>query len=231
MSSWSVLLQWRIDFSRIPVHKGANSRLGWTNTVICRKLSTLTSSSFLYVCSLDAWERSISFSYTVAIQVKVQGWLIHRLQFLSQGKEMFCLLCVRDHLIWLEPFSGIVKIFFSVCWILSIEWSEAHNEKEGKSPTVLFSYSFFLNSTDLTISEPGTGYICSDMGIPIPQTLVIGAYPSHITLAIWVRVRVTGDVHITRVLGMGMPKMRRCPYQCDTGTKTTPGGIGLVFTH
>ena len=33
------------------------------------------------------------------------------------------------------------------------------------------------------------------------------ASPSHITLAIWVRVRVwvTEDVHITRVLGMGMP--------------------------
>ena len=30
------------------------------------------------------------------------------------------------------------------------------------------------------------------------------ASPSHITLAIWVRVRVTGDTHIIRVLGMGM---------------------------
>ena len=43
----------------------------------------------------------------------------------------------------------------------------------------------------------------SDMGIPISKTLVIWASPSHITLAI--RVRVTGDAHITRVLGMGMP--------------------------
>ena len=33
------------------------------------------------------------------------------------------------------------------------------------------------------------------MGIPIPQTLVILAFPSHITLAIW--VRVTWDAHIT----------------------------------
>jgi len=42
------------------------------------------------------------------------------------------------------------------------------------------------------------------LGIPIPQTLVIWAYSSHITLAIWVRirVRVTGDAHITRVLGI-----------------------------
>ena len=49
----------------------------------------------------------------------------------------------------------------------------------------------------------------SDMGIPIPKTLVILASPSHVTLAIW--VRVTGDAHITRVLGMG------CPYHCDSG--------------
>ena len=44
---------------------------------------------------------------------------------------------------------------------------------------------------------------------------MIWASPSNITFAIWVRVRVTGDVHITRVLGMGMPKTRGCPYHCD----------------
>ena len=56
----------------------------------------------------------------------------------------------------------------------------------------------------------------------IPKTLVILAYPSFITLAICVRVRVTGDIHITRVLGMGMPKTRGCPYHCDTA---------LTFIH
>ena len=30
------------------------------------------------------------------------------------------------------------------------------------------------------------------------------ASPSHITFAMWIRVRVTGDAHITRVLGRGM---------------------------
>ena len=36
-------------------------------------------------------------------------------------------------------------------------------------------------------------------GHPIPKTLVIWAPPSHITLAIWVRVRVKvkGDAHFT----------------------------------
>ena len=46
----------------------------------------------------------------------------------------------------------------------------------------------------------------SDMGIPIPKTLVIWVSSSHIVLAILVsvRLRVTEDGHITRVLGMGM---------------------------
>ena len=45
----------------------------------------------------------------------------------------------------------------------------------------------------------------SDTGIPafwtcpISKTLGIWASPSHITLAIWVRVRVTGDAHINKV--------------------------------
>ena len=43
----------------------------------------------------------------------------------------------------------------------------------------------------------------------IPKTLVIWASSSHITLAIWgtvrIRVRVTTDAHITRILVMGMP--------------------------
>ena len=43
------------------------------------------------------------------------------------------------------------------------------------------------------------------LSIPIPKTLVIWASPSHTALAIWVRVRVTGDAHITRGLGMGVP--------------------------
>ena len=66
------------------------------------------------------------------------------------------------------------------------------------------------------------------MGIPIPKTLVIWVFPSHITFAIWVRVRVTvtGDVHITRVSGMGMLKNRGCPYHCDNGTFETRGAPG-----
>jgi len=46
------------------------------------------------------------------------------------------------------------------------------------------------------------------MGIPIPKTLMIRASPSHITLAIWVRVRVTGDAHITRVWEWGCPNRK-----------------------
>ena len=41
------------------------------------------------------------------------------------------------------------------------------------------------------------------LGIHIAKSLVIWASPPHLILAIM--VRVTGDAHITRVLGMGMP--------------------------
>ena len=54
------------------------------------------------------------------------------------------------------------------------------------------------------------------LGIPIPKTLVIWASPSHITLAIWVRVTV--DAHITRVWEWG------CPCHCDTAL-TNHNGI------
>ena len=50
--------------------------------------------------------------------------------------------------------------------------------------------------------------IPTDMGIPFSY------YPG-----IRLRVRVTGHAHITRVLGMGMPKTRGCPYHCDTGSR------------
>ena len=46
------------------------------------------------------------------------------------------------------------------------------------------------------------------MGISIPKSQVIWASPSHFSLVICVRVRVTGDAHITRVLEMGMSKTR-----------------------
>ena len=65
------------------------------------------------------------------------------------------------------------------------------------------------------------------MGIPIPKPLVKWTFPSLITLAIWVRVRVkvTGDAHITGVLRMGMPKTRGCPYHCDTATSEMRTGM------
>ena len=38
-----------------------------------------------------------------------------------------------------------------------------------------------------------------------------------ITLTQIAKVIWEGDVHITRVLGIGMPKTRGCPYHCDNG--------------
>ena len=45
---------------------------------------------------------------------------------------------------------------------------------------------------------------------------MIWVSPSHIALAILVRVRVrvTGDAHITMVLGMGILKTWSWPYHC-----------------
>ena len=62
------------------------------------------------------------------------------------------------------------------------------------------------------------------LGIPISKTQVIWAFPSHTTLAIWVRVKVkvyTGNAHITRVLGMGMPITRGCAYHGDTASRSS----------
>jgi len=49
------------------------------------------------------------------------------------------------------------------------------------------------------------------MGIPIPKTLRIWTSLSHITLAIWVRVRAIGEAHIRAPfpgLGGGAPHLQ-----------------------
>ena len=67
----------------------------------------------------------------------------------------------------------------------------------------------------LLLLMPNEWRCYSDMGIPIPKTLVIWASPFHITLAIWIRARVTGDAYITGVLGRG------CPCYCNSGSDHT----------
>ena len=66
---------------------------------------------------------------------------------------------------------------------------------------------------------------------PHSQTHVSWASPSHITLAILVRVgvRVTGDAHITRVFGMGMPKTRGCSYHYDTVILENDKTLGTIL--
>ena len=54
--------------------------------------------------------------------------------------------------------------------------------------------------------------------IPIPKTLVIwGASPVTLTVTQIAKVIRQEDAHITRVLGMWMPKTRGCTYHYDTG--------------
>ena len=59
--------------------------------------------------------------------------------------------------------------------------------------------------------------------IPIPKTLVILTSPVTLTLTQIAKVIWEGNVHIARVLGMGMPKTRGCPYHCDTGLPPQKG--------
>ena len=90
---------------------------------------------------------------------------------------------------------------------------------------------YFVIFTTRRVGPAGNRTRCySDMGIPNPKTLVIWASFSHITSAIWVRVRVrvTGDAYITRVLGMGMLKTRGCPYHFDTGPTTQRSGTQAI---
>ena len=74
--------------------------------------------------------------------------------------------------------------------------------------------SRFPESRPVFCSNPGTReYLCRPgvtviwtsrvLGISILKTLEIWASPSFIYLAIWLKVRVTGDVHITRGFGNG----------------------------
>ena len=55
------------------------------------------------------------------------------------------------------------------------------------------------------------------LAIPISKTLVIWTFPVTLTLTQIAKVIWEGDAHITRVLGMGMPKTPGWPYHCDTG--------------
>ena len=61
------------------------------------------------------------------------------------------------------------------------------------------------------------------LGVPIPKTLLIWTFPGNLTrnLTQIAKVIWEGDVHVTRVLGMGMAKTRGCPYHCNNGLEIT----------
>ena len=68
------------------------------------------------------------------------------------------------------------------------------------------------------------------LGISIPKTLVIWASPVTLTLTLTQIAKVIreGDAHITRILGMGMPKTRGCPYHWNSATLETRRKLGRV---
>ena len=77
--------------------------------------------------------------------------------------------------------------------------------KGGRIPLNLVPWAFSLRKWERQcLSNMVYGHP-SILSIPIPKTRVIRASPSHITLAIWVRVRVgvTGDAHTSLPVGFG----------------------------
>ena len=90
----------------------------------------------------------------------------------------------------------------------------------------LCSKKSWREASALNLWNPGRSH--SDMGIPIPKTLVIWASP--VTLTIIAKIRWGGDAHITRLLAMWMPKTRGCPYHCNSAQRSpnSPRGYATV---
>ena len=105
----------------------------------------------------------------------------------------------------------------------------------SKTPLLKFSIGKYFSLSQVTIPEVFTKVNSTQFSyfskipmsqgyghpqvlvIPIPKILVIWASPVTLTLTQIGKVIWEGDIHITRVLGIGMPKTRGCPYHCDTG--------------
>ena len=68
------------------------------------------------------------------------------------------------------------------------------------------------------------------LSIPILKTLVIWISSVTLTLTLTQIAKVVqeGDAHITRVLGMGLPKTRGCPYHWNSATLETRRNLGRV---
>ena len=61
------------DRFRIYVNKGTNLKLGWTNTMICMKLSTRASTSFLCVCSPEQNAGKVYWQLILSVAVCPPG--------------------------------------------------------------------------------------------------------------------------------------------------------------
>ena len=141
--------------------------------------------------------------------------------------------------IWfdLNHLLALFRLSCSLSWMLSMEWSEVQNEKEGKNPPVsvrVFSIPRTWLSRSLEQAKFAVIWVSPRFGHPHSQNLTdmgipFSYYPSD--LSFWVyAVRVSGDTHITNI---GFWELG-CPKRGDahiTRTKTIPGGIALVFTH
>ena len=57
---------------------------------------------------------------------------------------------------------------------------------------------------------------------------MIWASPVTLTLSQIAKLIKEGNAHIPRVLGMGIPKTRGCPYHCNTGSGKVFPGSGII---
>ena len=116
----------------------------------------------------------------------------------------------------------------------------ACSRRSGSARFFFFCSWIFLPRS--TIWTPGTGSLplgrpvsqwyghLRVLGIPIPKTLVIWASPVTLTLTQIAKVIWEVDAHITRVLGMGMPKTRGWPCHCNTGALTSTKDLATRVT-
>ena len=86
----------------------------------------------------------------------------------------------------------------------------------GESPPSAWEATEVFGKVNSVAMLQWYGHPCV-LGITIPKTLVIWASPSHITLAIWIRV----GIRVTRVpTSLGFWEWG-CPYHCDSELEQT----------
>ena len=107
------------------------------------------------------------------------------------------------------------KPTWGVCLLNNVPEVKQFCKRRRHSSVCLMPRRFFRSSVVVAVTViwafPRFGHLHSQC-----KTLVIWASPVTLSVNQIAEVIWEGDAYITRVLGMGMPKMRRWPYLCDS---------------